>query len=116
MRLQRANKLAKKRLRNAEKQLDSGNDELFYEEIYKALWGGIADKFNIPLASLSSDTIRQQLAGKSVDEALQQQILDTLRDVDFARFAPGDSSSKKLQIFNEAMATITNIAAIRIKR
>ncbi|MBQ6956088.1 MAG: protein BatD [Bacteroidales bacterium] len=116
MRLQRANKLAKKRLRNAEKQLDSGNDELFYEEIYKALWGGIADKFNIPLASLSSDTIRQQLAGKSVDEALQQQILDTLHDVDFARFAPGDSSSKKLQIFNEAMATITNIAAIRIKR
>lgn len=115
MRLQRANKLARKRLRNAEKQLNSGNDEQFYEEIYKALWGGIADKFNIPLASLSSDTIRQQLAGKQVDESLQQQILDTLKDVDFARFAPGDSSTKKQQIFNEAMETITNIAAIKVK-
>lgn len=115
MRLQRANKLAKKRLRNAEKLLNSGNDEQFYEEIYKALWGGIADKFNIPLASLSSDTIRQQLEGKKVDESLQQQILDTLKDVDFARFAPGDSSTKKQQIYDEAMATITNIAAIKVK-
>lgn len=114
MRLQRANKLAKKRLRNAEKYLSSGNDEQFYEEIYKALWGGIADKFNIPLSTLSSDTIRQQLADKNVDESLQQQILDTLKDVDFARFAPGDSSTKKQQIYNEAMQTITNIAAIRI--
>lgn len=115
MRLQRANKLAKKRLRNAEKLLNSDNDEQFYEEIYKALWGGIADKFNIPLASLSSDTIRQQLEGKKVDESLQQQILDTLKDVDFARFAPGDSSTKKQQIYDEAMATITNIAAIKVK-
>lgn len=115
MRLQRANKLAKKRLRNAEKYLNGGNDEQFYEEIYKALWGGIADKFNIPLASLSSDTIRQQMADKNVEETLQQQILDTLKDVDFARFAPGDSSTKKHQIYNEAMETITNIAAIKVK-
>ena len=114
MRLQRANKLAKKRLRNAEKYLNSGNDEQFYEEIYKALWGGIADKFNIPLATLSSETVQQQLDGKKVDESLKQQIMDTLKDVDFARFAPGDSSTKKQQIFNEAMATITNIAAIKI--
>jgi len=115
MRLQRANKLAKKRLRNAEKYLNGGNDEQFYEEIYKALWGGIADKFNIPLAALSSDTIRQQMADKNVEETLQQQILDTLKDVDFARFAPGDSSTKKHQIYNEAMETITNIAAIKVK-
>lgn len=115
MRLQRANKLAKKRLRNAEKLLNGGNDEQFYEEIYKALWGGIADKFNIPLSSLSSDTIRQQMDDKKVDETLQQQILETLKDVDFARFAPGDSSTKKHQIYDEAMATITNIAAIKVK-
>lgn len=116
MRMQRANKLAKKRLRNAEKHLNSGNNEQFYEEIYKALWGGIADKFNIPLSYLSSDTIRQQLDNKKVDETLKQQILETLKDVDFARFAPGDSGTKKQQIYNEAMETITNIAAIKTKK
>lgn len=115
MRLQRATKLARKRLRNAERHLNDGNDELFYEEIYKALWGGIADKFNIQQSLLSSDTIRQHLADKQVDEALQKQILDTLADVDFARFAPGDSSTKKQNIYNEAMNTITKIAAIKTK-
>lgn len=115
MRLQRATKLAKKRLRNAERYLSSGNDEQFYEEIYKALWGGIADKFNIPLASLSSDTIQVQLTEKNVDETLKQQILDTLKDVDFARFAPGNSSTKKQQIFEEALKTITNISAIKVR-
>ncbi len=115
MRLQRATKLARKRLRNAERYLDDGNDEKFYEEIYKALWGGIADKFNIQQSLLSADTIRQHLADKQVDEALQQQILSTLSDVDFARFAPGDSSAKKQNIYNEAMNTITRIAAIKIK-
>lgn len=115
MRLQRATKLARKRLRMAERHLHSGNDELFYEEIYKALWGGISDKFNIPLASLSSETIRQHLAEKQVDEALQQRILQTLSDVDFARFAPGDSSSKKQNIYDEAMNTIMQIGVIKVK-
>ena len=114
MRLQRANKLARKRLRNAERYLNSGNDEQFYEEIYKALWGGIADKFNIPLSSLSSETVQQQMAGKKVDETLQQQILDTLKDVDFARFAPGDSSTKKQQIYDEAMETIKRVVSVKL--
>lgn len=115
MRLQRATKLAKKRLRNAERHLHDGDDNIFYEEIYKALWGGIADKFNIQQSLLSSDTIRRHLEEKAVDQTLQQQILKTLEDVDFARFAPGDSSAKKQSIYNEAMDTITNIAAIKNK-
>ena len=115
MRLQRATKLARKRLRNAERHLNDGDDERFYEEIYKALWGGIADKFNIQQSLLSSDTIRKHLSDKHVDETLQQDILATLADVDFARFAPGDSSTKKQNIYNKAMNTITQIAAIKTK-
>ncbi|MBR3827865.1 MAG: protein BatD [Bacteroidales bacterium] len=115
MRLQRATKLARKRLRNAERHLNDGDDERFYEEIYKALWGGIADKFTIQQSLLSSDTIRQHLSDKHVDETLQQDILATLADVDFARFAPGDSSTKKQNIYNKAMNTITQIAAIKTK-
>ncbi len=115
MKLQRATKLAKKRLKNAERYLHEGDDELFYEEIYKALWGGISDKFNIQQSLLSSDTIRQHLADKNVDSALQESILKTLSDVDFARFAPGDSSSKKQHIYDEAMTTIMKISEIKIK-
>ncbi|MBQ3949222.1 MAG: protein BatD, partial [Bacteroidales bacterium] len=83
---------------------------------YKALWGGISDKFNIQLSLLSSDSIRQHLAEKEVDQALQERILKTLADVDFARFAPGDSSTKKQSIYEEAMDTIMQIGAIKNKK
>ena len=116
MKLQRATKLARKRLRNAERYLAGGNDNRFYEEIYKALWGCISDKFNIQQSLLSSDTIRRHLEEKQVDQTLQHNILQTLADVDFARFAPGDSSAIKQTIYDKAMNTITQIASINIKR
>ena len=115
MRLQRATKLAKKRLRNAEKALNIGNDELFYEEIYKALWGGIADKFNIQQSLLSSETIKSHLEQKNVENQLKERILQTLTDVDFARFAPGDSGNQKQNIYQEAMQTIIQIGSIKIQ-
>lgn len=114
MKLQRATKLAKKRLRNAERYLNAGDDERFYEEIYKALWGCIADKFNIQLSLLSAETVKSQLEQKKVNEALKERILQTLTDVDFARFAPGDSSTKKQTIYDEAMNTIMQIGAIKV--
>lgn len=115
LRLQRATKMAKKRLRNAERYLHQGDDVRFYEEIYKALWGGIADKFDIQQSLLSSETVQRYLAERHVDSALQERIMKTLADVDFARFAPGDSSAKKQAIYDEAMVTITKIADIKVK-
>ena len=113
MRLQRATKLAKKRLRNAAQHIDDGKDNEFYEEIYKALWGGIADKFNIPQALLSADTVRRHLEEKQADPALIDTVMKTTNDVNFARFAPGDSSSTKRAIYDETMQTITQIASIK---
>ncbi len=114
MKLQRATKLAKKRLRNAERYLSAGDDERFYEEIYKALWGCIADKFNIQMSLLSSETVKSQLEQKQVGDELQQRIMQTLADVDFARFAPGDSSAKKQSIYEETMNTIMQVGAIKV--
>lgn len=108
-RLRRATKEAKKRLRKAESYLKSGNDERFYEEIYRAIWGCLADKFNIALSRLSSDTVQECLIEKNVDAPVQERILETLRDVDFARFAPGDKSARKQQIYEEALQMIASL-------
>ncbi len=116
MKLQRSMKLAKKRLRLAERHLNDGNDTLFYEEIYKALWGCIADKFDIKLSLLSSETVSRHLAEKNAEPELQSNILQTLKDVDFARFAPGDSGTTKKKIYDEAMNTIMQIGSIKIRQ
>ena len=109
MRLRRATKMARKRLKTAAAFLNSGDDNRFYEEIYKAIWGCLADKYNIQLSRLSSDTVRDCLTEKSVPEEQQTRILQTLQKVDFARFAPGDAASKKQEIYDEALQMIVMI-------
>lgn len=109
MRLRRATKEARKRLKRAAALLDSDNDNLFFEEIYKAIWGCLADKYNIPLADLSSDTVRQCLETKSVSPEQTERIMQTLQAVDIARFAPGDPASQKQTIYNQALETIASL-------
>ena len=109
VRLRRATKEARKRLKKAAAHLYTGDDNSFYEEIYKAIWGCLADKYNIELSRLSSDTVHDCLVEKSVPEEQQQRIMKTLQDVDFARFAPGDAATKKQQIYNEALEMIVMI-------
>ena len=112
VRLRRATREARKRLKRAEKYLQSGDDNRFYEEIYKAIWGCLADKFNIELSRLSGDTVQSCLAEKEVPEEKQQLIKDTLQDVDYARFAPGDSSSKKQSIYEKALDMIRTLSFV----
>lgn len=109
MRLRRATKEARRRLKNAAIHLHSGDDNRFYEEIYKAIWGCLADKYNIDLARLSGDTVRECLIEKQVSPEQQERIMKTLADVDFARFAPGDPSARKQQIYDEALQMIVLI-------
>ena len=109
VRLRRATKEARKRLKKAAAHLYTGDDNSFYEEIYKAIWGCLADKYNIELSRLSSDTVHDCLVEKSVPEEQQQRIMKTLQDVDFARFAPGDAATKKQQIYDEALEMIVMI-------
>ena len=109
MRLRRAMKVARRRLRNAEKHLHDGNDELFYEEIYKALWGCLSDKYSIELRQLSRETVEERLQEKHIAPEKHDLIMNTLNDIDMARFAPGDSSSRKQAIYDEALQTIVEL-------
>lgn len=109
MKLRRALKLAKKRLRNAEQHLADGNDTAFYEEIYKAVWGCLSDKYNIPISQLSRDTVADRLQEKGISQEHMSLIMGTLDDVDMARFAPGDPSEQKKAIYEETLKTIATI-------
>ena len=101
--------MARRRLKSAAALLHTDNDNRFYEEIYKAIWGCLADKYNIELSRLSSDTVRQCLAEKQVPDEQQARILHTLQQVDMARFAPGDASTRKQEIYDEALQMIVMI-------
>ena len=109
MRMKRATRMARKRLKKAEAFLGSGDTNRFYEEIYRAIWGCLSDKYNIELSQLNRDTVSACLSEKNVHESTQQRIMKVLSDVDFARFAPGDPESQKQSIYTEALMMIAEL-------
>ena len=106
MRRKRAARMAKKRLKRAAAYLNDNDANHFYEEIYRAVWGCLADKYSIEQSQLNRETVGNCLAEKQVPEAQQQSIMQLLQDVDFARFAPGDAHAQMQSIYDEALNMI----------
>lgn len=102
----KANKIARTRLKKAQKIKKTGNDRAFYDEIALALWGYIGDKFNLKQSDLSMDTVKEKLEQRKVAEETITGFIDTLNNIEYARFAPGNTKSKMENIYSEAMNVI----------
>lgn len=90
-----AQKIAQKRLQVAQEMLRLDEGEKFYEEIHKALWGYASDKLNLPVASLTTESVREALSGKGVSESAIDEFIRIIEACEYARFAP---SSEHLQL------------------
>ena len=109
MRNKRATKVARKRLKTARKLLSAQDSNGFYEEISKGLWGYLSDKFNIPPAELSKDTVREQLSSKEVPQEYIDEIIEILDSCEFARYAPGAAGSGMEKTYDQALDVISKI-------
>ncbi len=103
----KATKVAKKRLQKAKNYLTTQEREKFYIEISLALWGYLSDKFSIPLAGLSMDSVHHALKDKNVKEEITNQFIKILNDCEFARFAPGEESLMMDKIYKESIDIIS---------
>ncbi len=102
----RANKQAKKRLKQAEVNMKAGNKEAFYEEVTKALWGYTSDKLNIPMSELTKETIESELLDHQVNEETVKSFMDILHTCEYARFAPSDKETAMDDMYNETAEVI----------
>ena len=84
--LRRAERLAKKYLSEAAKQL--GKKEAFYESLERALHNYLKAKLGIETSEISKEKITQILQDKEVSDTVINQFMEVLEDCDFARYAP----------------------------
>lgn len=116
MRGKKANKVATKRLRVANKLMTAGRSSEFYDEVLRALWGYVGDKLNMPVESLSRENISQRLSEREVSEANVNLFISALDECEFERYAPGDATGNMNKTFNAAMTAIENIEDTMKKR
>lgn len=104
----RAGKVAAKHMANAQRQLQANNTALFYEDVFKGMYGYLSDKLNIPYANLDRETITTTLNARLPDEALVNRVLETLDLCEMARFAPVTHITKQ-EVFEKAKGIISDI-------
>ena len=105
----KATKIARKRLKKAEEFQKSGEQDNFYIAISQSLWGYLRDKFSIPMAELSIESVREALVYRNVSETIISQFIETLNNTEFARFAPGEKTVNMERIYNEALEIIAKM-------
>lgn len=105
----KANKMAVKRLKNAGKLLKTQNQNEFYDEVMRALWGYISDKLNMPQENLNKDNVLNELSSRNVSQDASEMFIKALNDCEFARYAPGDAASNMQSVYDSAVDAISKM-------
>lgn len=105
----RANKVALKRLKTAQKLLTHQQSKLFYEEISKAIWLYLSDKLNIPLSELSKETAAKGLNDRDIPGTLQQKVYNIIDDCELALYAPSGGRQQMDDTYSETVSLISEL-------
>ncbi|TXD49833.1 BatD family protein [Polaribacter sp. IC073] len=102
----KAERLAKKYLSKAQKQL--GKKEAFYEALERALHNYLKAKLGIETADISKEKITEMLVHKKVETATINQFIEVLKSSDFARYTPYTATQMKEE-FERAKEVIVQL-------
>ncbi len=114
MRGRRANKVAVQRFRAARSYMEAQDRYAFYEEMLRALWGYMSDKFNIPVANLTKENVREELAKRGVSAEETHRFTAIISQCDEAQYSPA-ASAQMSDIYSEGVDLISRIESV-IKR
>ncbi|MDD2412463.1 MAG: BatD family protein [Bacteroidales bacterium] len=102
VRNKKAGKMARKRLSQAKKMLDSNAKNEFYEELSKAIWGYTADKLMISNSDLSTETVIDAVKATGLKEEIVCNLENLLNECEFARFAPANTENLMNSLYTKA--------------
>jgi hypothetical protein len=110
MKYQRAQKIARNRLKNAKKSLKAKNQEAFYSDISQALFGYLEDKLRMPKANFSLEKAIDNLKGSNISDGLLNDVKGAVETSEFSRFAPQtDGKSPMNEMYDRAAKIIVEL-------
>ncbi len=102
VRTKKANKVARRRLKEAYAYMKQKKEGEFHEAILKAYWGYLSDKLNIPLADLNREKATATLSAKKVSQEVITDFISLLDTCEFARYAPSAAGETPEELYNKA--------------
>ncbi|WP_026452092.1 BatD family protein [Aequorivita capsosiphonis] len=104
--LRRANKLAKKFLSEAKRNIS--NPVVFYESLERALHNYLKAQLNIETSEMEKSLISKMLLERNVEESVVENFINLLKNCEFARYASSSEASVQHD-YTKAVEVISNI-------
>jgi len=110
-RQRQAEKVASRRLKQAQILLDQKDYAAFYEEVSRASHGYVSDKFRIPVADLTKDRVNQEISAYNSDAAAHDfvQLLQTCERALYAGMANQENAQRT---YDEAVRLISGLELV----
>ena len=105
-RMRMNNRLAKKYLSEARKQIK--NKELFYIALEKAMHNFLKAKLNIETSEMSKDNIQELLLSRNANQEIVNEFIVLTENCEVARYAPSSSATIQ-QDFDQAVFIISEL-------
>jgi len=105
-RLKKANKLARKYLSEAKKNL--GDQQSFYESLERAMHNYLKAKLHIQTAEMSKERISEILKERNVADETSTEFIEVLKSCEFARYTPASSSAQQ-EDYDRAVKVISKL-------
>ncbi len=105
-RIKRNNKLAKKYLSEAQKQIN--NKEAFYVALEKAMHNFLKAKLNIETSEMSKDNITEILLSKNANAATVSDFISLTESCEMARYAPSSNAAIQMD-YQKAVVIIADL-------
>lgn len=115
LKLAKASKVAKNRLKLAHQCMFNSKDKEFYTEIVNALWGYLSDKLSIPTSQLIRENISTELQNYGADEILTKDVIDILDYCDMAIYASQACDMSLQELYDKTVDVINKIESIKRK-
>ena len=115
LKLAKANKVAKTRLKLAHQYMSNSKDKEFYTEIVNALWGYLSDKLSIPTSQLIRENISTELQNYGADAHITNEVIEILDYCDMAIYASHACDITLQELYNKTVDIINKIESIKRK-
>lgn len=105
----KAGRIAEKRLKTASKYMRRSEDEKFYEEVLRSLWGYASNKLGIPLSELSGIRATEEMKRRGDTSGLSERLLEITSLCEMVRYAPASTVDNPSSVFERAARLIRDM-------
>lgn len=113
MKMAKANKVARRRLKEAKKFMDTQSYEKFYAEILRAIWGYLGDKLAMPASQLTRQNISDTLRDNNTPDEIINRLIAVIDDCEMARYTPMDNSASAGKVYNETSELMKEMESLK---